>query len=110
MNSLTKKLAAGVIAAATMFSIAGLGATTANAANASDGSIEVSSSNAEFKGKTVTAYQMFTYDKEAVENGTATNSGYALISSWDDSSCILCRLKAQLRRTFLKRLTITLPV
>ena len=29
MNSLTKKLAAGVIAAATMFSIAGLGATTA---------------------------------------------------------------------------------
>ena len=27
---------------------------------------------------------MFTYDKEAVENGTATNSGYALISSWDD--------------------------
>lgn len=84
MNSLTKKLAAGVIAAATMFSIAGLGATTANAANASDGSIEVSSSNAEFKGKTVTAYQMFTYDKEAVENGTATNSGYALISSWDD--------------------------
>ena len=58
MNSLTKKLAAGVIAAATMFSIAGLGATTANAANASDGSIEVSSSNAEFKGKTVTAYQM----------------------------------------------------
>lgn len=84
MNSLTKKLAAGVIAAATMFSIAGLGATTANAANASDGSIEVSSSNAEFNGKTVTAYQMFTYDKEAVENGTATNSGYALISSWDD--------------------------
>lgn len=84
MNSLTKKLAAGVIAAATMFSVAGLGATTANAANASDGSIEVSSSNAEFKGKTVTAYQMFTYDKEAVENGTATNSGYALISSWDD--------------------------
>ena len=55
MNSLTKKLAAGVIAAATMFSIAGLGATTANAANACDGSIEVSSSNAEFKGKTVTA-------------------------------------------------------
>ena len=84
MNSLTKKLAAGVIAAATMFSIAGLGATTANAANASDGSIEVSSSNAEFKDKTVTAYQMFTYDKEAVENGTATNSGYVLISSWDD--------------------------
>lgn len=83
MNSLTKKLAAGVIAAATMFSIAGLGATTANAQEA-NGSIEVSSSNAEFNGKTVTAYQMFTYDKEAVENGTATNSGYALISSWDD--------------------------
>ena len=42
-------------------------AFASNAANASDGSIEVSSSNAEFKGKTVTAYQMFTYDKEAVK-------------------------------------------
>lgn len=84
MNSLTRKLAAGVIAAATMLSIAGLGATTANAANASDGVIKVSSSSAEFNGKTVTAYQMFTYDKEAVDNGTATNGGYALIDSWDN--------------------------
>lgn len=83
MNSLTRKLAAGVIAAATMLGIAGLGATTANAANASDGVIKVSSSSAEFNGKTVTAYQMFTYDKEAVDNGTATNGGYALIDSWD---------------------------
>lgn len=83
MNSLTRKLAAGVIAAATMLSIAGLGATTANAANASDGVIKVSSSSAEFNGKTVTAYQMFSYDKEAVDNGTATNGGYALIGSWD---------------------------
>ncbi|KFI85802.1 MULTISPECIES: SpaH/EbpB family LPXTG-anchored major pilin [Bifidobacterium] len=83
MNSLTRKLAAGVIAAATMLGIAGLGATTANAANASDGVIKISSSSAEFNGKTVTAYQMFTYDKEAVDNGTATNGGYALIDSWD---------------------------
>ncbi|QTB91311.1 SpaH/EbpB family LPXTG-anchored major pilin [Bifidobacterium saguini] len=84
MNSLTKKLAAGVIAAATMFGIAGLGVTTANADTvASDGVIKISSSNAEFNGKTVTAYQMFSYDKEAVENGTATNAGYKLIDSWD---------------------------
>lgn len=83
MNSLTKKLAAGVIAAATMLGFAGLGATTANAANASDGVIKVYSASPEFNGKTVTAYQMFTYDKEAVDNGTATNGGYALIDSWD---------------------------
>ena len=83
MKSLMKKITAGVIAAATMLGIAGLGATTANAANASDGVIKVSSSSAEFNGKTVTAYQMFTYDKEAVDNGTATNGGYALIDSWD---------------------------
>ncbi|MBW3089550.1 SpaH/EbpB family LPXTG-anchored major pilin [Bifidobacterium miconisargentati] len=83
MNSLTKKLAAGVIAAATMLGFAGLGATTANAANASDGVIKVYNASPEFNGKTVTAYQMFTYDKEAVDNGTATNGGYALIDSWD---------------------------
>ncbi|PLS25523.1 SpaH/EbpB family LPXTG-anchored major pilin [Bifidobacterium imperatoris] len=84
MNSLTKKLAAGVIAAATMLGIAGLGATTANAdAAASDGVIKISSSSAEFNGKTVTAYQMFSYDKAAVGNGTATNAGYKLIDSWD---------------------------
>lgn len=82
MNSLTRKLAAGVIAAATMLGIAGLGATTANAANASDGVIKVSSSSAEFAGKEVKIYQMFSYDADAVNAGTATNGGYTLIDGW----------------------------
>ncbi|NMN01160.1 cell surface protein [Bifidobacterium sp. DSM 109958] len=84
MNALTKKLAAGVIAAATLLGLAGLGATTANAANPTDGVIKVNSTNPEFEGKTATAYLMFSYDKDAVDAGTATNGGYTLVDTWDE--------------------------
>lgn len=82
MNSLTKKLAAGAIAAATMLGIAGLGATTASADQTADGVIKISSSSAEFNTKTVTAYQMFSYDASASDGSSSTN-GYTLINSWD---------------------------
>ena len=75
MKSLIRNVAAGVLAAATMLGIAGLGATTANAQEA-NGSIKVSSTNAEFAGKEIKAYQMFSYDLDAVNAGTADNGGF----------------------------------
>lgn len=64
MNSLTKKLAAGAIAAATMLGIAGLGATTASADQATDGKLTVSTSDVNFastdtKTVKVNAYRIF---------------------------------------------------
>lgn len=82
MKSLIRKVAAGVLAAATMLGIAGLGATTANAQEA-NGSIKVSSTNAEFAGKEIKAYQMFSYDLDAVNAGTADNGGFTLNSEWN---------------------------
>ena len=82
MKSLVRKVAAGVLAAATMLGIAGLGATTANAQEA-NGSIKVSSTNAEFAGKEIKAYQMFSYDLDAVNAGTADNGGFTLNSEWN---------------------------
>ena len=58
MKSLVRKVAAGVLAAATMLGVAGLGATTASAEDAT-GKLTVTSSDAAFNGKTVKAYQMF---------------------------------------------------
>lgn len=83
MNSLIRKVAAGVLAAVTMLGIAGLGASTANAAQTDNGSIKVSSTNAEFAGKEVKAYQMFSYDLDAVNAGTADNGGFTLNSEWN---------------------------
>lgn len=82
MKSLIRNVAAGVLAAATMLGIAGLGATTANAQEA-NGSIKVSSTNAEFAGKEIKAYQMFSYDLDAVNAGTADNGGFTLNSEWN---------------------------
>ena len=82
MKSLVRKVAAGVLAAATMLGVAGLGATTANAQEA-NGSIKVSSTNAEFAGKEIKAYQMFSYDLDAVNAGTADNGGFTLNSEWN---------------------------
>lgn len=82
MKSLIRNVAAGVLAVATMLGIAGLGATTANAQEA-NGSIKVSSTNAEFAGKEIKAYQMFSYDLDAVNAGTADNGGFTLNSEWN---------------------------
>lgn len=79
MNSLTKKLAAGVIAAATMLGIAGLGATTANADTANDGAtLTVSTTDASFASQNVKAYQMFSATVNA--NGGAA---YTLNAEWE---------------------------
>ena len=55
MKSLIRNVAAGVLAAATMLGIAGLGATTASAEDAT-GTLTVTSSDAAFNGKKVNAY------------------------------------------------------
>ena len=49
MKSLVRKVAAGVLAAATMLGVAGLGATTASADDAT-GKLTVTSSDAAFNG------------------------------------------------------------
>ena len=64
MKSLIRKVAAGVLAAATMLGIAGLGATTASAEDAT-GTLTVTSSDAAFNGKKVNAYQMFSASPQA---------------------------------------------
>ena len=81
MNALTRKLAAGVIAAATMLGLAGLGTTTANAADTA--TLTVSTTDAKFAGKTANAYKMF----DAVASGS-TDTGdkavtYTLDASWN---------------------------
>ena len=72
-----RKLFAGAAAAATLLGGMAFGATTANAQEA-NGSIKVSSTNAEFAGKEIKAYQMFSYDLDAVNAGTADNGGFTL--------------------------------
>ena len=72
MKSLIRKVAAGVLAAATMLGIAGLGATTASAEDAT-GTLTVTSSDAAFNGKKVNAYQMFSASPDAAgQNATYT--------------------------------------
>ncbi|PWG66084.1 SpaH/EbpB family LPXTG-anchored major pilin [Bifidobacterium callitrichidarum] len=82
MNSLTKKLAAGVLAAATLFGFAGLGATTANAADAADGKLTVNSTDSDFAGKSVSIYKMLDYDSTTVAD--STTGGYTVNASWTD--------------------------
>ena len=84
MTSLTRKIAAATIAAATALSIAGLGVASATAdevtADTTTGTLTVSSANAEFAGKTVTAWQMFT----ATPDATGENAGYQVATGWDE--------------------------
>ena len=85
MTSLTRKIAAATIAAATALGIAGLGVASATAADATaetanTGTLTVSSANAEFAGKTVTAWQMFT----ATPDETGKNAGYQVATGWND--------------------------
>lgn len=68
MKSLIKKITAGVIAAVAAFGMAGLGASTAAAAD--DGSLTVSTNDASFAGKDVKAYRMF--DASVGTDGTAS--------------------------------------
>ncbi|TCD95158.1 SpaH/EbpB family LPXTG-anchored major pilin [Bifidobacterium longum] len=79
MKSLIRNVAAGVLAAATMLGIAGLGATTANAEDAT-GTLTVTSSDAAFNGKKVNAYQMFS----ATVGGEGANKAvsYTLTDTW----------------------------
>lgn len=79
MKSLIRNVAAGVLAAATMLGIAGLGATTANAEDAT-GTLTVTSSDAAFNGKKVNAYQMFSASPDAA----GQNATYTLASPWDN--------------------------
>lgn len=79
MKSLIRKVAAGVLAAATMLGIAGLGATTASAEDAT-GTLTVTSSDAAFNGKKVNAYQMFSASPDAA----GQNATYTLASPWDN--------------------------
>ena len=69
MKSLVRKVAAGVLAAATMLGVAGLGATTASAEDAT-GKLTVTSSDAAFNGKTVKAYQMFSASPAAIRHSS----------------------------------------
>ena len=78
MKSLIRNVAAGVLAAATMLGIAGLGATTASAEDAT-GTLTVTSSDAAFNGKKVNAYQMFSASPDAA----GQNATYTLASPWD---------------------------
>ena len=84
MTSLTRKIAAATIAAATALGIAGLGVASATAdevtADTTTGTLTVSSANAEFAGKTVTAWQMFT----ATPDATGENAGYQVATGWDE--------------------------
>ena len=80
MKSLIRKVAAGVLAAATMLGIAGLGATTASAEDATTGNLTVTSSDAAFNGKMVNAYQMFS----ASPDTEGQNATYTLASPWDN--------------------------
>lgn len=79
MKSLVRKVAAGVLAAATMLGVAGLGATTASAEDAT-GKLTVTSSDAAFNGKTVKAYQMFSASPDA----EGQNATYTLAFPWDN--------------------------
>lgn len=79
MKSLVRKVAAGVLAAATMLGVVGLGATTASAEDAT-GKLTVTSSDAAFNGKTVKAYQMFSASPDA----EGQNATYTLASPWDN--------------------------
>ncbi|NEG88662.1 SpaH/EbpB family LPXTG-anchored major pilin [Bifidobacterium aerophilum] len=87
MNSLTKKLAAGAIAAATMLGIAGLGATTASADQAADGKLTVSTTDVNFastdsKTVKVNAYRIFS--ATVGEDGTASYTFDATANGgWD---------------------------
>ncbi|KFI73177.1 SpaH/EbpB family LPXTG-anchored major pilin [Bifidobacterium longum] len=78
MKSLIRKVAAGVLAAATMLGIAGLGATTASARTAKTATLTVTSSDAAFNGKTVKAYQMFSASPDAA----GQNATYTLAYPW----------------------------
>ncbi|RSX48973.1 SpaH/EbpB family LPXTG-anchored major pilin [Bifidobacterium callimiconis] len=84
MKSLMKKIAAVALAAATAFGMAGVAATTANAAEgatttpATSGTLTVTSTNAEFNGKKVTAYKMF-----SATDVTATTATYKLETAWE---------------------------
>ena len=84
MTSLTRKIAAATIAAATALSIAGLGVASATAdevtADTTTGTLTISSENAEFAGKTVTAWQMFT----ATPDATGDIAGYQVATGWDE--------------------------
>lgn len=61
MKSLVRKVAAGVLAAATMLGVAGLGATTAVAdePTGDNATLTVSTQDGKYAGKSINAYQMF---------------------------------------------------
>ncbi|MBW3077908.1 SpaH/EbpB family LPXTG-anchored major pilin [Bifidobacterium sp. 81T8] len=78
MKSLIKKLAAVIIAAATMLGTAGLGAVTATAAGSA--TLTVTSAQSAFVGKTVKYVKMFT----ATDNDNNGTYDYALDNAWKD--------------------------
>lgn len=85
MNSLIRKVAAGVLAAVTMLGIAGLGASTANAdaTTTDNATLTVSTKDAKYAGKTISAYQMFSATVSGSDDTADKSVAYTLNSDWE---------------------------
>lgn len=84
MKSLIRKVAAGVLAAATMLGIAGIGATTAVAdePTGDNATLTVSTQDGKYAGKSINAYQMFSATVSG--SGKDKKVAYTLNSDWED--------------------------
>lgn len=80
MTTIFKK--ALVLFALVAVALVGAVAVAPAEAQAATGSFTIQSKNAEFAGKTVTAYQMFTVENPVVENGKVTSATYTLNTVW----------------------------
>lgn len=76
MHKVTRKLAA--LLAVLVLAVGALFTATPAFAAGNDGNITVTSTNPEFKNKTITVYQMFN------ETGTAGSKQYVLVEAWED--------------------------
>lgn len=81
MTTIFKK--ALVLFALVAVALVGAVAVAPAEAQAATGSFTIQSKNAEFAGKTVTAYQMFTVENPVVENGKVTSATYTLNTAWE---------------------------
>lgn len=81
MTTIFKK--ALVLFALVAVALVGAVAVAPAEAQAATGSFTIQSKNAEFAGKTVTAYQMFTVENPVVENGKVTSATYTLNTVWE---------------------------
>lgn len=77
LRNMKAKALALLTALAMMLGLGALFTATPAFAEGADGKITVTSTNPEFKGKTITVYQMFN------ETGTAGSKQYTLVGSWE---------------------------